>query len=296
MKRSHLRRPNATTSERAGTMRAAVLSANDGIVSTTPGLVVGVAPLASTDPLVLRTPGWQSHSRRHRCRWRRTDVSGELAGRYQTRGPGQRNWNSSATGRRRPRTGRHLRQARADCYRTPGPVATQLAAMHTPDPRPRRTRHHRSPARAPGAGNARVRGIVRDWARCCRSRSCCWRRPPARLAGSPALSLACLAVLGALAAGPGASMLRGPLRVCLWSALAMGSPRPWPLVRRGGVQLKSQTLCAGTRIPFIIAGLPSHSGAGQHRGNPWSRSATAAAQNALLPRHRHRPALRARQP
>ena len=150
--------------ERIGWLRAAVLGANDGIVSTA-SLVIGVAAASAArgDVLIAGVAGLVAGAMSMAAGEYvsvKSQSDTEAADLARERGRTRSRCRRRASGTRR-----HLRQARAGCgIGRPGRDAAD-GARCVGRPRTRRTRHLRDPERATGAGGAFVGGELHSRAR-----------------------------------------------------------------------------------------------------------------------------------
>ena len=205
---------------RIGWLRAAVLGANDGIVSTA-SLVLGVAA-AQRDARGHSGRRRRRPGRRARCRWPPASTSPSARrptprGRPRARARGTQ-------GRRRGRaqgTGGDLRRPRPGCRAREAGRRPTHGARRARRARARRTRHHAESRRAPDPGGARL-GLQLRRRRGAAPRGRAIAPKAILLPAVSATSLVFLALLGALAArAGGANMLVGAWRVTFWGALAM---------------------------------------------------------------------------
>ena len=214
-----VRHPERHRTQRIGWLRAAVLGANDGIVSTA-SLVVGVAAAQATSAESW-SPEWQGWSR-ERCRW--PPASTYRSAPRPT--PKRPTWTANARSLRRM-AGVRAQGTRSDlCRPRPRAVAGKTGrratdgARRVDRPRPRRTRHIRHLDRTAGAGCSGLRRNFRG--RC--GDAAIDRRCLANGALIPVvvatsiLSSRCWADSSACG---GAPVTRAALRVTFWGALAM---------------------------------------------------------------------------
>ena len=149
-------------------------------------------------------------------------VSVSSAGRYRGRGPAKERWELEhyPEGEHHELVGIYVKRGLTP--ELADQVATQLAAHDAPATTPATNPASLKPRAPPVQAALASAGSVR-WALPDRDRAAgAGLQPGLWVTG---LSLACLAMLRRAPAQAGrASMLRGAVRVCLWSALAMGSP------------------------------------------------------------------------
>ncbi len=221
MKRSPHKAAERHRSERAGWLRAAVLGANDGIVSTA-SLVVGVAA-AQADPRQVLLAGLAGLVGGAMSMAAGEYVSVSSQADTEAADLAKERWELEhyPEGEHHELVGIYVKRGLTP--ELADQVATQLAAHDA------LATHARDELGITEALRARpVQAALASAA----SFAVGALLPIAIVLLAPAsssglwvtgLSLACLAMLGALAAqAGGASMLRGAVRVCLWSALAMG--------------------------------------------------------------------------
>ena len=210
--------------QRVGWLRAAVLGANDGIVSTA-SLLVGVAAADASH-------GSSADGRRRGRRGRR-DVDGgrRIRVRAARRPTASKPSSRASAASSRPTTPASAASSRASTSAAvcDPELAKQVAdaadgARRARRARARRARHHRSVDRAAAAGGRRVGRELR-LRRIAAARWSPRSRPVhAALVAVPATALVFLASLGAVAARAGGAAIGvAAARVTFWGALAMAA-------------------------------------------------------------------------